>query len=229
MKLGPQGIMVLSVVALVAVGAWARAAYVQPWMQDRSALRIATRLDRDSLLREGDILFQTSRSRQSRAVQGATRSEWSHCGLVVRRDGKWMVFEAVQPVKTTPLAEWIARGKKNRFALKRLKESVRKLSPDDLARMESEGRRFAGKPYDALFGWGDDRIYCSELIWKIYHRALGVEVGAAQKLAEFDLDAPSVKALMAKRYGKNVPLEDSVVSPVAIFRSPNLESVVESE
>lgn len=56
-----------------------------------------------------------------------------------------------------------------------------------------------------------------------------MEVGAAQKLAEFDLDAPSVKALMAKRYGKNVPLEDSVVSPVAIFRSPNLESVVESE
>lgn len=229
MKLGPKGVLVLSVVAFVAVGAWARAAYVQPWMQERSAARIAARLERDSLLREGDILFQTSRSRQSRAVQDATRSEWSHCGIVVRRDGKWMVFEAVQPVKATPLAEWIARGKANRFALKRLKESVRKLSPDDLARMESEGRRFSGKPYDALFGWGDDRIYCSELIWKIYHRALGVEVGAAQKLAEFDLDAPSVKALMAKRYGKNAPLEDSVVSPVAIYRSPNLESVVESE
>lgn len=228
MKIGPKAVLVASVVVLVAVGAWARAAYVQPWMQERSAVRIAGKLERDSLLREGDILFQTSRSRQSRAVQDATRSEWSHCGIVVRRAGKWMVFEAVQPVKATPLAEWIARGKENRFALKRLKPSVRKLSPDDLACMEAVGKGFAGKPYDVLFGWDDNRIYCSELIWKIYHRALGVEVGAVQKLSEFDLEAPSVKALMAKRYGKNVPLEDSVVSPVSIYRSPNLETVVES-
>lgn len=229
MKIGPKTILVVCVVVLVAAGAWARAAYVQPWMQERSAVRIAQRLERDSLLREGDILFHTSRSRQSRAVQDATRSEWSHCGIVVRRDGKWMVYEAVQPVKATPLAEWIGRGKNNRFALKRLKESVRKLSSEDLARMESVGKSFVGKPYDTLFGWGDDRIYCSELIWKIYHRALGLEVGAVQKLAEFDLEAPSVKTLMAKRYGKKVPLEDSVVSPVAIYQSPNLETVVESE
>lgn len=229
MKIGPKTILVVCVVVLVAAGAWARAAYVQPWMQDRSAVRIADKLERDSLLREGDILFQTSRSRQSRAVQDATGSQWSHCGIVLRRDGKWVVFEAVQPVKITPLAEWLARGKNNRFALKRIKESVRKLSPEDLARMESEGRRFVGRPYDTLFGWGDDRIYCSELIWKIYRRALGVEVGVVQKLREFDLDAPSVKTLMEQRYGKNVPLEDSVVSPVSIYRSPNLESVVEVE
>jgi len=228
MKLGPKGYLVVAVVAFAAAGAAARSMWMGPWLQDKAAARISARLAREDVLREGDIVFQTSRSRQSRAVQEATRSEWSHCGVLVRRDGNWQVFEAVQPVKATPLAEWIARGRGNKFAVKRLKESVRKLSKTDLVRMDSVGRTLAGKPYDALFGWSDERIYCSELVWKIYRRALGVDVGVVQKLSDFDLSSPAVRNLLEKRYGRNPPLQDSVVSPVAIFRSPDLEAVFEA-
>ena len=61
-------------------------------------------------LRDGDLIFHTSQSAQSRAIQLATHSAWSHCGIVYKHGATWQVFEAVQPVKLTSLAEWVARG-----------------------------------------------------------------------------------------------------------------------
>ena len=52
--------------------------------------------------RNGDIVFHTSRSSQSVAVQRATRSAYSHMGVVYLENGQAFVFEAVQPVQLTP-------------------------------------------------------------------------------------------------------------------------------
>ena len=57
-------------------------------------------------LKDGDLIFQTSRSSQSKAIQLATNSQYSHCGIVFKEGNSFYVFEAVQPVKRTPLAEW---------------------------------------------------------------------------------------------------------------------------
>jgi hypothetical protein len=64
-----------------------------------------------SLLKEGDIIYQTSRSSQSLAIQRATGSRYSHMGMIIYRNGAPMVFEAVQTVRYTPLKEWIAGEK----------------------------------------------------------------------------------------------------------------------
>jgi Permuted papain-like amidase enzyme, YaeF/YiiX, C92 family len=61
-------------------------------------------------VRDGDIVFQTSGSSQSAAIQRATRSPWSHMGIVFLRDGVPFVYEAVDPVQATPLARWVARA-----------------------------------------------------------------------------------------------------------------------
>ncbi|MES2934380.1 MAG: hypothetical protein V4805_12935, partial [Pseudomonadota bacterium] len=45
-------------------------------------------------LKDGDLIFQKSRSSQSLAVQRATGSPYSHMGIVFMRAGKPMVFEA---------------------------------------------------------------------------------------------------------------------------------------
>src|SRR5262249_21128739 len=58
-------------------------------------------------VRPGDIVFQTSKSNQSRAIQLATRSPYSHMGLILLRDGKPFVLEAIATVRFTPLGEWI--------------------------------------------------------------------------------------------------------------------------
>ena len=62
-------------------------------------------------VREGDLVFHRSRSSQSRAVALATGSSYTHMGVVFLREGQPFVLEAVQPVKLTALAAWIARVK----------------------------------------------------------------------------------------------------------------------
>ena len=84
-----------------------------------------------------------------------------------------------------------------------------------------------GKQYDLFFGWSDDKIYCSELIWKIYKRGAGIEVGKLEKLRDFDLSAPSVQKIMKQRYGSKVPMDETVISPVSIFKSDLLVKVLE--
>jgi uncharacterized protein YycO len=53
--------------------------------------------------------------------------------------------------------------------------------------MKEVGTSMIGKDYDFAFGWSDDKIYCSELIWKIYKQATGIEIGKLEKLGNFDL------------------------------------------
>jgi hypothetical protein len=65
-------------------------------------------------------------------------------------------------------------------------------------------------------------MYCSELVWKTYKNALGVEVGKLRKLKDFDLTSPTVKRQLALRYGDKVPLDSTVVSPADVFDSPIL-------
>jgi len=173
--------------------------------------------------RDGDLIFQTSASRQSLAIQLATHSPYSHCGLLFQQEGEWWVYEAVQPVGICPLSDWIRRGKEGRYVVKRLKNTqlieVRKDTLKSLA------VSFKGKEYDPWFGWDDERMYCSELLWKIFYRGAGVRLGDLQALGSLDLSAPQVQEIMFERYGTRLPLSDSVITPVAIFKSPLLKTV----
>lgn len=170
----------------------------------------------------GDIVFHTSTSRQSLAVQAATRSPYSHMGLVLFKRGKPYVFEAVQPVKYTPLAAWLDRGKGKHYVVKRLKTP---LAPAAASRLQAAASRYEGKPYDLTFEWSDSRIYCSELVWKLYKSAADIELAPLARLGSFDLAHPAVKAKLRERYGGQVPLNEPVIAPSAIFESPLLVTV----
>jgi hypothetical protein len=174
------------------------------------------------LPRDGDIVFQTSRSGQSEAIQRATHSPYSHMGVVLLRDGKPYVFEAIATVRYTPLDRWIARGTGGDYAIRRLKKV---LTPADIVKLRAAAKAFEGKPYDLYFEWSDARIYCSELVWKIYQTGLGLKVGTRQALGEFDLDDAVVRAKLRERYGKLIPLQEPVISPAAVFDSPLLFTV----
>lgn len=175
-------------------------------------------------LQNGDLIFQTSQSAQSQAIQLATKSKYSHCGLIFLDDGKYYVFEAIQPVQKTPLSDWIARGKDSHYVVKRLKND-KVLTADNLKKMQAAGKRMAGKNYDLYFEWSDDRIYCSELIWKIYKEGTGLEIGKLEELADFDLSNPAVKAKLKERYGNTIPKHEKVISPAAMFDSELLQTI----
>ena len=174
----------------------------------------------------GDLIFHTSLSAQSQAIQLATHSAYSHCGILYQLNGQWQVFEAVQPVKLTPIAAWIARGRGGHFVVKRLRDAATALTPAALTRLKAAGQPMLGHGYDLYFGWSDDRIYCSELIWKVYERGLSRRLGKLQQLRDFDLSHPAVQAKLRERYSRRLPLSETVISPASIFTSPELITVL---
>lgn len=178
-------------------------------------------------LKNGDLIFQTSLSSQSQAIQLATKSKYSHCGIIYKQGNDYFVFEAIQPVSKTPLNEWIKRGQNGHYVVKRLKNADEILTPNIISKMKQVGEEFNSKNYDLYFDWSDDKIYCSELIWKIYQRATGIEIGRLQTLGEFDLTSKIVKQKMQERYGNSINLNEKVISPACIFES-NLLTFIKS-
>ena len=201
------------------------AACENPKSKESEATSSEVKAQQMDTLMEGDILFQISTSGQGNAIQLATNSPYSHCGILFKENNEWMVFEGVQPVKKTALNEWIAQGVKQHAVVKRLKNAQAVLSPQVRNHMKATATKFIGKNYDLTFTWNDDRMYCSELVYKIYERGAGIAVGKLQKLREFDLSNPVVKAKLVERYGTKIPLDEPVISPGAIFTDTNLVEV----
>jgi uncharacterized protein YycO len=178
-------------------------------------------------LKDGDIIFQTSQSAQCEAVRIATRSKFSHCGIIFTREDKKFVMEAVQPVKITPFEEWIQHGKDNCYLVKRLKDTLQ-INNQKMVNMKHVGTQFIGKNYDLYFEWSDDRIYCSELVWKIYKEGADIELCKQQTLQSFDLKNEKVKEILKERYGNNIPLNEKVVAPSQLADSKLLETIIDT-
>jgi len=80
-------------------------------------------------LKEGDIVFQDTGGQQGEAVRVATKSPYTHCGVVFENQGSLYVLEAVQPVRVTALAAW----KKRYGGLNHLPKNEPVVAPSDLA------------------------------------------------------------------------------------------------
>jgi len=178
-------------------------------------------------LQDGDIIFQTSRSELSIPIQKATHSQYSHMGIVFFKNGSPYVYEAIKTVQYTLLRKWIDRGEEGHYVAKRLREANRILTSQAVKRLRQAGIKFQGKPYDSYFEWSDKRIYCSELVWKIYDRGLGIRVGRLQKVRDLDLSDPMVKTKIKERYGNKILQEETVISPGEMFSSDLLVTVTQ--
>jgi hypothetical protein len=178
------------------------------------------------IYQDGDIIFQTSQSDQGVAIQRATRSPYSHCGIIFYRNGKPYVFEAVSTVRFTPIKIWIARGSGGHFVVRRLKDTDALISGKAVSKLRTAAMRLQGKPYDSTFEWSDDRIYCSELVWKAYARGLRIQIGRLQKLKDFNLTDPIVARKLKERYGTKIPMNELVISPEEIYKSDLLATVL---
>jgi len=167
----------------------------------------------------GDCLFQSlHRGILVNAIEKLTESPYSHCGMVVQKDGQWHVIEGIGPVREIPLKKWIAQGRDGKFDAYR---------PTDwftakLPKVVAESRKFLGLPYDIRYRPDDSAIYCSELIYKAYHRATGVWLGRPFRLG--DLDWKPYEPLIISIEG-SVPLDRKIIAPVAIARSEHMKLV----
>ncbi|KGE15877.1 YiiX family permuted papain-like enzyme [Sphingobacterium deserti] len=173
----------------------------------------------------GDIIFQTSLSGQSKAIMLATESPYSHCGIIWRENNELYVWEAVQSVKKTPFKEWIAQGKNKAFQVKRLRNADALLPQAAFAKLNEELKQHEGKPYDTAFEWSVEKVYCSELVYKVYERAIGLKIGKLQKMKELNLGNSTVQSQLKKRYGSRIPFDMLVITPAAIYQSELLMDI----
>jgi hypothetical protein len=177
------------------------------------------------LVQDGDIIFQTSEGQLGEAIQIATASEFSHVGIIYLQGEKPFVFEAIEPVSSVPLNEWIDRGKNDFHVIKRLKGADTIITTGVIADMRRMMEKWSDRHYDSRFDWSDAELYCSELVWKIYERTTGLRIGEPAPLYSYHLDDKRVQQRLRLHYGKDVPMEHKMISPQAMFECPLLETV----
>jgi len=184
----------------------------------------------------GDLLFQDLDSGPlceaiERVTEGYGGAEFSHVGIVARSpDGSPLVIEALpRGVVRTPLAEFLDRSHdsqcKPKVVVGRLRPRYRALVPRALR----EAERLVGKPYDRAFAIGNDRYYCSELIYEIFRRANGGQ--PLLRLAPMTFKDPATGRTLSawadyfRKLHIPVPEGRPGISPAALSRSPKLEIV----
>lgn len=178
--------------------------------------------------KNGDIILSSSKGGlQATAITAATGSKWTHTAVIYIKDGKPMILEAVQPVQAVSLKDYLNRyGEKGVHQVMRLKDRT-KLDAKAQQNANVWANKNLGKNYDGRFQWGDDKLYCSELVWKVFDQAAGIKLCAPKKMKEYNLKHPVVQFLIKRRYGsvKKINLEEKVVAPSDIADSALLEKV----
>lgn len=158
--------------------------------------------------KEGDVIFQISKSRQSPLIQYATFSPWSHCGIIVEKGSKYYVLEASNVVKLTPIDQFIDRGRFNAYKIKRLNKKNIKIRYKNLL----------GIKYDLAFKFDNGKFYCSELIYHIFKTQLGVELCEPRKIKDYNTFG--LKDVMKNR---GMDIDQYVVAPSDILHSDLLD------
>lgn len=182
---------------------------------------LLTQLCFSQKFKNGDIIFHTSKSSQSKMVQIVTKSKLTHCGIIFYRNGKPFVFEAIQPVKITPLQKWINRGVNGKYIVSRVKTPLTK---SQLNEMYNYSKSQLGKNYDIKFEWSDKNMYCSELVYKVFV-AGDRFIGKPKKFSDYNLNNKIVKDAIKRRYGNSINMNEMVITPVDLYKSSELKTI----
>lgn len=168
----------------------------------------------------GDVVFQSLPPNElSTAIETATNSPYSHCGVVAIKNNSWVVVEAIGPVRETPLEAWIERGQKQKLAVYRLEPDYREQIPEFVAAC----RQRLGQPYDIRYRMDDEAIYCSELIYKAFEQATDEKLGELVTLGS--LNWQPVEATIREYEGGEPPLDRLMITPRDLAQAKQLRQV----
>ena len=109
--------------------------------------------------------------------------------------------------------------------VKRLKDDSVFKSRVNQRRMKSVARSHIGKKYDLLFAWDQKKMYCSELVFRIFFDGAGIHLGKVERFGDMNLSSPVVKSLVRKRVGKNLDVNEPIITPVSIMEDDQLKTV----
>ena len=170
---------------------------------------------------DGDVIFQSlPYGPVVWAIEGVTKSPYSHCGIVGQRDGQWVVYEAIGSVRITSLKKFLWRGRGGGFAVYRLQDEHREHIPETLRCCE----KYLGRPYDFRYRLDDEKIYCSELVYKAFRDATdGQQLGDFVKFG--DMNWGPYEVLIRQIEGGPVPVDREMITPRDLAKARQLEPV----
>lgn len=141
-------------------------------------------------LKEGDILLQPLNCWSCHLIEDQEKSRFSHMAIVVKEGGELKVFEALEEVRVISLKKFKQRTSQGEKILVRRFRPGNDFLPDE--NFYKEIRKYKGLSYDHDFRWNNfdkkgEKIYCSELVYKIYS-SLGYLNFTEAKIMEFDVN-----------------------------------------
>jgi len=172
---------------------------------------------------EGDVVFQSLPHDGDivDAIEGITRSPYSHCGVVLRNDkNQWVVIESIMNVHETPLFLWMLRGRGGAFAAYRLDSKYSSLIPE----FKKDLLSYLGHQYDYNYDMTNGQtVYCSDLVYLAFEKASGEKMGTLEKLG--DLDWKPYEHFIEYDQAGKLPLDRVMITPASLARAPQLHEV----
>ncbi|MBQ3634859.1 MAG: hypothetical protein II951_04495 [Bacteroidales bacterium] len=166
--------------------------------------------------KEGDIIFQETHGPQAPMIKAVTMSRWTHCGMVVMKNGKPHVVEAWKTCQVIPMEEWIARDGGN-YAIARPKAFEGK-------DVKVKYGKYLGMPYDIQFRFDNGKAYCSELVWMLYKDITGEQLSEPRVLKTYMLTHIS-KMVENEIQRRGMRLDDEMVAPVDLMNTGLVERI----
>lgn len=170
----------------------------------------------------GDIYFQSlPPSPLVLAIEGSTHSAYSHCGILNKKNGEWVIHEAIGPVRVTKIEDWILQGEEGKYDVFRLREKYRSKIDAFLKATEP----YMGRPYDIQYDFDDEKIYCSELVFKAFKKVFDEDLGEVVTLGE--LDWKPFEGLI-RSIDQSLPLNREMITPRHLSEAHQLEQIYDS-
>lgn len=140
-------------------------------------LVVACKSKNNTVLKEGDILFQNLDCGDlcnaiEAVTDGVDGKDFSHCAIVVKQNDSLKVVEAIGgAVQMNSLQQFFKRSGdtsliKN-ITIARVKDSFTSLLPTAI----NEAKNFVNTPYDDEFIMNNGKLYCSELLFEAFKKA----------------------------------------------------------
>ena len=188
-------------------------------------------------IKEGDIFFQDLDSSPlceaiEKVTNGVNNKNFSHVGICIIQNSEYYILEAfTNGVDLTKIEDFIQRSLnengKPKVTIGRLNPKYHHLIKTALER----GRSLIGKKYDELFIIGNDKYYCSELIYEMFlHPNYNLF-----ELEPMTFKEPDSKEFMEvwidyfNHFSQNIPEGKPGLNPGGISRSENIDIIYDLE
>ncbi len=163
--------------------------------------------------RAGDILLQHRQERLGSFISDISDSPYSHCGIVVYKDGKPYVMDALGEVKLRPLQTWLEEGYLGLFTQLRVQD----LTESEMEKVIDSAYKYFGKPEDLKYEMDNDKLYSAEFIFKAFLRGAKIKISDNKSLGKYDYRKQEEYIRYILGY---LPIDRVLVTPASFTQRP---------